>query len=481
MIVGNPANVKAFYRPLPPTSPLLVYWSSMKRLLASLAVFAVTLAPVAPVLAFDPDYIISDDELTNPFALDRNQIQAYLERGYLGEYKTTDYAGVTRYAADIIWRAAQMHGVSPKFLLVLLQKEQSLVEDDAPTQKQLDWATGYAVCDDCSMDDPTIARWKGFGKQINSAALQFSEGYLADIYATGLTQGKYGPDVPVTIDSTTVIPENAATAAMYAYTPHLHGNENFIAIWDRWFGTEYPTGSLLQAAGEDGVYLIEYGYRRPITSRSALLSRFNEDLIITVSQTVLNNYPDGKPISFPNYSLLRDESGAIYLLVDDSLRHIETMEAFRAIGFNEDEITDISDEDLASYGEGTPITVTSVAPTGQLYQLASGAMYYVRDGVRQAVVDPAIVAARFKGQTPTVVASVVIEQFKEGKALIMPDGNLVKGASTPVVYVITDGMRRAIDSEQTFLSYGWSWNDIVTLGDEALVLHPLGAAITTEE
>lgn len=453
----------------------------MKRLLASLAIIGIIATPLSPVFAFDPNYIISDDELTNPFALDRNQIQAYLNRGYLGEYKTTDYAGVTRYATDIIWRAAQMHGISPKFLLVLLQKEQSLIEDDEPTQKQLDWAAGYAVCDDCSMDDPAIQRWKGFGKQVNSAALQFSEGYMADIELYGSTQGKYGPDLSMTIDGTTVTPENAATAALYAYTPHLHGNENFVAIWERWFGAEYPTGSLLQAVGEDGVYLIEYGYKRPITSHSALISRFNENLIIPVSSSTLDNYPVGASISFPNYSLLKDEEGAIYLLVDDSLRHIASMEAFRLIGFNEDEIVDIDNDVRDDYSEGEPITDASVAPTGALYQLkTNGAVFYVRDGIRQAVVDRAILKARFDGMKLTPVDSVVVEQFREGSALLMPDGYLVKGTETPTVYVIADGMRRAIDSEQTFLSYGWSWSNIVTLDAEALALHPLGADITGE-
>lgn len=459
----------------------LVYWSPMKRLLASLAIFGVIAAPIHSTLAFDPDFLISDEELLNPFALDRNQIQAYLDRGYLGDYMTTDYAGVKRYAADIIWRAAQMHGVSPKFLLVLLQKEQSLIEDEEPTQKQLDWAAGYAVCDDCSMDDPTIQRWKGFGKQVNSAALQFSEGYMADIEATGETQGKYGPGIAVRIDDTTVVPENAATAALYAYTPHLHGNENFVAIWERWFGAEYPTGSLVQAVGQDGVFLIEYGYKRPITSRSALLSRFNEKLIIPINASTLDNYPTGTPISFPNYSLLKDENGGIYLLVDDSLRHIKSMEAFRGIGFNEDEVMDITNEERDVYSMGDPITTATVAPTGALYQLkTNGAVFYIRDGVRHAIVDRAILDARFASMKLTPVDSVVVEQFREGDALLMPDGYLVKGAGTPTVYVVTDGMRRAIDSEQTFLSYGWSWSNVVTLPDEALALHPLGEDITSE-
>lgn len=454
----------------------------MRRVVATLTILGI-LASSAPAFAFDADYIISDSELTDAFALDRNQIQAYLDRGYLGDYKTEDHEGVMRYATDILWRAAQNHGISPKFLLVLLQKEQSLVEDDDPTQKQLDWATGYAVCDDCSMSDTAIQRWKGFGKQVNSAALQFAEGYMADIDAAGVTKGSYGPGIPVEIDGVVVTPANAATAALYAYTPHISGNRNFATIWDRWFGNEYPTGSLLQAVGEDGVYLIEYGYKRPITSRGALLSRFNEDLIIPVSATTLDNYPDGTPISFPNYSLLKDEDGAIYLLVDDALRHIVSMEVFRSIGFVEDQVMDITNDERDAYDVGEPITATTTDPQGKLLQLTTnGAVFYIQDGVRHAIFDSVILTYNFPDASTTAVAPVVVEQYKEGKPLTLPDGYLIKTADEPTVYVLSDGARRAIVDEQTFTSFGWEWGDILTVSDVVVTLHPLGdpLSITSE-
>ena len=127
---------------------------------------------------------------------------------------------------------------------------------------------------------------------------------MADIAETGSTQGKYGPNMPVEIDNQTLVPENAATASLYAYTPHIHGNKNFALIWNRWFSIQHPTGTIVQADGESGVYLIEYGYKRPIRSWSAFLSRFNEELIVQVPKTSLANYPDGRPIDFPNYSIL---------------------------------------------------------------------------------------------------------------------------------------------------------------------------------
>ncbi len=442
-------------------------------------VIALTILTIpANSLAFDPNYIISDYDLTNPFALDRNQIQAFLDRGYLGDYKTEDTDGKTRYAADIIWRAAQQHLISPKFILALIQKEQSLVEDDNPSDSQLDWAAGYAVCDDCSKSDPNIQRWKGFAKQIRSSSMQFIEGYLADIEADGTTKGKYGPGVAVSIDGTTVIPQNAATASMYAYTPHLHGNENLSIIWKRWFSTEYPTGTLVKSDIDETVYLIQYGYKRAIKSMSALISRFDSNLIITVSDTSLDNYPDGTPISFPNYSLLQDEDGTIYLLVNDTLRPIDSLETFQSIGFMEDEINQVSDEDVGLYEIGSTITQESIHPKGTLLRLATtGALFFVQDGIRHPIFDNAVLESRFPGALVGAAAPVEIEQFREGTPLGIPDGRLIKATEDPTVYVISETRRLAIPSAEIFLDYGWSWDDILTVSDKTLNLHDLGDPI----
>lgn len=445
----------------------------MKHLITLALLFAIFL-PLQTALAFDPNYILSDEELRDSQAMDLNQIQAFLERGGLAEVRTEDHTGKMRNAADIIWRAAQQHGINPKFLLVLLQKEQSLIEDDEPTQKQLDWAAGYAVCDDCSMDDPNLSRWKGFGKQVNSAALQFIEGYLEDIDTHGKTAGKYGPGITVVIDGQEVTPVNAATAAMYAYTPHLHGNQNFVAVWNRWFGREYPSGSLLQGAGQDGVWLIQHGYKRAITSASVLNSRFDSDLIITVSSTVLEQFPVGTPISFPNYSLLIDETGRISLLVDDSLRHITSMEAFRSIGFSEDELVHVTSQEAAAYAEGEPITEDTSHPQGVLLQLKSGGVYYIEDGIRHAILDRSILQARFAHSSPTPATPVEIEQYREGAPLRLPDGYLVRSASNPAVFVISDGNRLPITSESIFLGYGYKWDNVHVVPDDILNLHPVG-------
>jgi hypothetical protein len=451
----------------------------MKRLFAIFAIAGLALSLPQKTLAFDPNFVLSDSDLENPYGLSKEQIQNYLNRGFLGGYKTEDSEGVKRTATEIIYRAAQKYDLNPKFFLVLIQKEQSLVEDPSPTQDQLDWAAGYAVCDNCSKSDPAIARWKGFGKQINSAGMQFRDGYLTDIALWGKTQGKYGPDVAIKIDGTTVIPENAATAALYAYTPHLHGNQNFSRIWDRWFSLEYPSGTLAQAAGSPDVYLLQYGEKRHIENWSAFITRFDPRLIIQVSPSTLDNYATGKPIGFPNYSLLEDEEENRYLLVDDTLRPIDSIETFRQIGFVDDQVVEISNADVRDYDLGSVITADSQYPQGLVLQVkGTSTVYYIQDGQRRLVLDPIIHAGRLHNAPPRLVEGVEIEQYTEGKPLTIPDGYLVKTADDPTVYVISEGLRRAIPSEGAFLSYGWSWDDIRVVSNSAIKLNKLGEPLS---
>jgi hypothetical protein len=457
----------------------------MKQIFITTMALTLALSPLSSALAsdsFNPNYVISDAEMTDIFSMDRNDIQRILDKGGLSDYYTEDVDGRTRHIADIVWWTAQMRGISPKVLLVMLQKEQSLVEDPSPSQDQLNWAMGYGVCDDCTHDDPDIQRWSGISKQLNSAAMQLNEGYLQDIEDYGQTVTGFGPGLTSRIDDTYVTFSNAATAALYTYTPHLHGNELFLTIWNRYFGFFYPSGSLLQDNTTGGVYLIRFDEKRPITSQTALLSRYNPDLIIPVDPTVLQVYADGAAISHANYSLLQAPNGGIYLLVDETIRPIASDEAFRAIGFNPDEVITVEWEELDPYSQGDPITEESDYPVGTLLQNSTtGGVYFVENNVKQPLMSRDILDNRFTSWPITPMSPEELDEFETGDAVKFFDGTLIKGPD-PDVYVISEGQRRPIPSEEVFLGMGWQWENIVVTDQQTLDLHPLGDTVymTTE-
>jgi len=180
----------------------------MKQLIASMAIIGLlspSLSFAEDDFIFDPNYLLSDTEMTDSSTMTVQQIDAFLQRGALSGTFFETVAGNQATAAQIIHDASTEFELNPQFLLALLQREQSLVEDDSPTQRQLDWAMGYAVCDDCSKEDPRIQKFKGLGKQIYYAAQRIRTNYLDDLERRGFTETGLGPQRDATIDNTILI------------------------------------------------------------------------------------------------------------------------------------------------------------------------------------------------------------------------------------------------------------------------------------
>ncbi|MCX6796291.1 MAG: hypothetical protein NTW06_02215 [Candidatus Falkowbacteria bacterium] len=470
-----------------------------------LAFFALLSLPksVAADDNFNPNIIISDAEILDSTTMNLTDIQEFLQSkgSYLANYSTLNADGVFKTAAEIIYDAAVNNydcdsvdsespilpaqkpalckkiSINPKFLLVLLQKEQGLIEDNSPIARSLDWATGYG-CPDSGGCNP---HWKGFGKQVNSAALQFYD-YLINpqlyTYQAGNTYTFKNTDMPDMV----VTPINKATAALYNYTPHVYnGNYNFWKLWLRYFTYLYPNNTLLQARGETGVWLIEDGKKRPFITRGALTSRFDVNKIVTVNSADLDKFPTGVPIKFSQYSLVRSPRGTVFLLVDDQRRGFASREALRKIGVNPEEIIDVSWDDLNVYKDGTPITATSTYPTGALLQdKKTGGVYYVVDGKKAPIWDKVLLKTKFKYKLITPVTSAKLNSYPTIEPAIFNDGEILKSNVSIGVYVIDNKTKRPFASGEVFEKMGYQWKNIITVPDKILDLYPLGQSITQE-
>ncbi|MFH1522556.1 MAG: hypothetical protein ABIE43_01905 [Patescibacteria group bacterium] len=430
---------------------------------------------------FNPNYIISDSEILDYTSMNITEVNDFLKlkNGYLSNYSTVDPNGKTMTAAEIIYDRAITNKISPKFLIVLLQKEQSLIEEKSPKQSQLDWATGYGCPDNASCNP----RWKGFYKQVNSASLQFRD-YIDNphlyTYKMGETYTFANPYATIKNETTSVTPANSATAALYNYTPHVYnGNYNFYKIWQRYFTRSYYDGSLLQAEGEAGVWLIQNGKKRPFLTKGALTSRFDENKIITTSKADLDKYEKGAPIKFPNYSLVRSPRGTIFLLVDDKRRGFADGEAFRKIGYNPEEVMDASWEDINAYQEGQALTATSTYPTGALLQNnKTGGVYWVNEGTKAPILDAIFLKTKFKNKKIIAVSPEELEDYATVNSVLFDDGELLKTANSPAVYLISNKEKRLFVSGKLFEKFGYKWDNIITVSPKVLYLYKAGELIT---
>jgi len=227
--------------------------------------------------AFDPGLIISDYNFYNPAAMTEPEIQAFLEARpctprddspCLADYRETTtfqraggpghctaYAGARNEPASrIIARVAKSCTISPRVLLVLLQKEQSLLT--RPSADGYLRATGYGCPDtaDCESE------YFGFFNQVYNAAWQFRQYSQAPdrSFMIGTVSVGFNPDGAC--GSSAVRIRNQATANLYNYTPYqpnkaalahpktdgdgcsTHGNLNFWIFYNHWFGASDVEG-----------------------------------------------------------------------------------------------------------------------------------------------------------------------------------------------------------------------------------------------
>ena len=254
----------------------------MVGLLASILVAVPLAAPTTPASAstdFNPGYIISDEKFFDASSMNEASIASFIQRegsrctsNCLKDFRqsTTSrpsdsycngYQGAgNETAARIIEKTARSCGINPQVLLVLLEKEQTLITHASPSNTRYTIATGYACPDTAACDE----RYYGFHNQVYSAARQFkiyAEGRYFTYFAPGRTWNvRWHPDA--SCGSSPVYIQNTATSALYYYTPYqpnaaalnagpggtgdvcsAYGNRNFSRFFNQWFGSPVATTS----------------------------------------------------------------------------------------------------------------------------------------------------------------------------------------------------------------------------------------------
>lgn len=222
---------------------------------------------------FQAGYIITDKNFYNGSAMTASQVQSFLNKRVakptsksLSKYKQKTptkkaaspckaYAGKSsETAAQIIAKVGKACGISQQTLLVILQKEQSLVTTVNPSTTQYNRAMGYA-CPDTGKNNSAKcdSNYYGFFNQVYHAAKrlkQYGTGSSTWIPVGKSTTRPYHPNTKCGTKKLTV--ENKATAALYYYTPYTPnsaalsgkgnscstwGNLNFYTIYKSWFSS----------------------------------------------------------------------------------------------------------------------------------------------------------------------------------------------------------------------------------------------------
>ena len=245
--------------------------------------------------AFDPGNLISDEEFFRSGSMTVDEIQAFLEQrnpdcrdGFVCMKDFTEttfsrdqtvlcnaYEGAeNETAAQILHKVSAACGVSAEALLVLIQKEQSLVTLSAPSTIRFERATGYA----CPDTAPCDSQFFGFYNQVYNAAKQFkrysnppgTSRFFTWFPVGQSTQVRLHPNAACGTRPVTM--KNQATAGLHYYTPYTpndialvnlasvgdscsaYGNRNFWRVYNYWFNPNKDFRTM--ATTRDGVTMV---------------------------------------------------------------------------------------------------------------------------------------------------------------------------------------------------------------------------------
>lgn len=404
---------------------------SRRALVGLLAAASLALAVLVPVLPFasqaqapaaaadarqfDPGDIISDALFFDGGSMSAGDVQSFLSgkvsscvAGYtcLKDYRQTtsskpavDYrcsaytGAANESAATIIARVGAACGISQKVLLVLLEKEQSLVTDDWPTSSQFQKATGYACPDTAACD----TQYLGFFNQVYNAALQFKR-YAASPSSWNHVAGRvnairYSPNAAC--GSSNVFIQNQATAGLYNYTPYqpnaaalanlygtgdgcsAYGNRNFWRIYTDWFGSTIAGSSLVRTLSNPTVYIVSGTVKYPVPNQALLDAYAPLGPVGFVSQSYLDSFTTLQNAG----RVLRSPGGTIYF-TDASIKL-----PFNSCGLVVDYgglcatngFVQLTDEQLSGFATGPAM--------GPVLGTTAGSRYYVTQGTKREILD----------------------------------------------------------------------------------------------
>ena len=358
-------------------------------------------------------------------------------------------------AAQIIYDIANACGINPRVLIVLLQKEQGLIQASNPTSYMYRAATGYG----CPDSKPEICGKgsviTGLFNQLYRAAGQFQ--WYGDSRGS-FTYLKPGKTVSILYNPTTscgkksFLLKNQATANLYYYTPYTpnaialknlyssgdscsaYGNRNFWRFFSDWFGSPIGGGFLLKSESSETFLIVDS--QKFLIDEPGLVESF-EPLgpLGTISDAYLESFQTAGIVT----RLVRSSAGALFLVDQGKKYTVASCQIAQTLSLECALAVTLTNNQLAALPNGGTATSLVVEP--------DGSRYFVDDGEKRQILDDAsVTAAKITLPVKSSLRLTAFDHLPWGLPVAKP-GTLFENKTTGKQGVFVGGKFFELDSE----------------------------------
>ena len=197
-----------------------------------------------------------------------------------------------------------------------------------------------------------------------------------------------------------------------------------------------------------------------LTSTKNSLSPENSKLSLRKSYKAFL-YPEGNSIGFKNGTLLRNKNN-LYLISAGNLRKFQNKAIFIALGFSEEALIDVSEEDLNQNPSDKEITDTIIYPVNSIFKIKNDYYYLNTEGTLEKFISEKAYLSNYADNLAIPKNSDFLNKFSLAKNSIgFSDGTLVSYGNS--VYIASEKKLYPIGDPNIFINQGFNWNDIINI------------------
>jgi hypothetical protein len=231
----------------------------------------------------------------------------------------------------------------------------------------------------------------------------------------------------------------------------------------------WPDGTLL--GSRSGSFVLSDGRLRPI-SPAAMRSRYRTGEAIAVPDFVRAAYPAGSATGFREGALVRAD-GRVWLISGGSRREIGA-DAMRALGYDESSVIEASSDEMGVHEAGPPVTPGPRHPDGTALRGDAMPTTWKLVGSARTMSDAVRTSYNIRSQDMVGPADSEIADSGPLSPLAFRDGSLLRTETTGRLFVVSDGMRRAITTRERFDAFGYQWVNVLAVSEAEAELTPEG-------
>ncbi|KKS91905.1 MAG: N-acetylmuramoyl-L-alanine amidase family 2 [Parcubacteria group bacterium GW2011_GWC1_43_12] len=224
----------------------------------------------------------------------------------------------------------------------------------------------------------------------------------------------------------------------------------------------YADGSLLRAAGQSSVYLVESGKLRTfnVSAKEFAQLGFNFDLVREVDPNELKKYSLGAEIKFASSSRLITDGNKVYLTEKGKKRWVTSGGLFKILGYKWSKVSKINSAEILSFLDGDPVLYPDKT---LIREKNSPAVYLIKGGKKYEFVSAqSFEQMGYKWNKIIVGENNELLVYAYGGIAKHADGVLLRASDSPNVYLVKNGDLESIDGA-TFKKRKYSWSKVIVI------------------